>query len=350
MSESGEKTEPPTPKKIRDARKKGQVANSKDLTSTVLLVGMFSCMAILWKGILKDLKEVIYLAFYYIPNPREGLAEVVQGVFLKYVGISLPFIGVVFVLGIAANYIQVGPLLALESIKPDLKKLNPVDKLKQIFGVKNIVEFLKSSLKVVFLGTIVYFVIKGSIDPLLKIPYIGVRGVMELLPAVLQRFAIHVVLGYTAFSAFDFFFQKHQHFEQLKMTKDEVKREYKEMEGDPLIKSKRRQLHQELLTENTMETVKKSTAMVTNPTHFAVTLLYDEKKVPLPIVNAKGKGALAKRMIKTAKEAKVPIMENVWLARSLYDDVPENNYVPREYIPAVAEVLKWVKKQKEGGP
>lgn len=347
---SSEKTEKPTPKKIRDARKKGQVSKSTDVTSTALLVVLFALTAFFWEKALGYLKEMILLPIAYMDAPfKDGLSRVISGVILESVYIVLPYIGAVIIVGIFANYLQVGPVMAFEGIKPDFKKLNPVEKLKQIFSVKNFVEFLKSVLKVIFLSILIYMVVESVIDPLLKLPYLGKEGVLELLNPIMKVFCINVLIAYIIVASFDFFFQKKQHIKQLMMTKDEVKREYKEMEGDPMIKGKRKQLHRELSSQNTMETVKKSTAVVSNPTHYAVAMLYDGDKVPLPLVTAKGSGPLALAMLKIAEENNIPIMRNVWLAHALYDETSVNEYIPSELIEPVAEVMKWVQDLKEQG-
>ncbi len=344
---SDEKTEEPTQKKIDDARKKGQVANSKDVTSAALLAAICACMMASWEKMLMRTKEMLLLPIEMINAPfPEAFDAVVSGVLGTMVSLTVPFLAVVVVVGIASNFLQVGPLLAFESILPDLNKLNPIEKLKQTFGIKNIVEFLKSSLKVIILGTITYTMIKGLIDPLLKLPYSGPDAILILIGPIMQHFCTVVVMVYIVMAGFDFFFQRKQHNKQLKMSKDEVKREYKEQEGDPHIKSQRRQLHEEMLTQNTVETVKKSSAVVANPTHVCVAIYYDKDRTPLPRVSAKGKDHLAKLMRKAADEANVPIIENVWLARSLYDEVPKNAYIPREFIPAVVEVLKQVQQIK----
>lgn len=348
---SDEKTEEPTDKKIRDAREKGQVANSKDVTSTALLVGVFSCIMISWENILTKSKEMILLPMRLMHEPFEDATNTVMlDVFQKMVELIAPFLLIVIVLGIAGNFFQVGPLLAFKSIEPSFEKLDPMAKLKQIFGIKNLIEFIKSSLKTVILSVIVYKLIKEAIDPLMKLPYCGPNAILEILAPLMKHFAIWVTMVYIVVAGFDFFFQKNQHIKQLKMSKDEVKREYKEQEGDPLIKGKRRQLHEELLTQNTVETVKKSTAVVSNPTHVCVAILYEQGRTALPVVTAKGKDHIAKLMRKTAEAAGIPVFENVWLARSLYVDAEQNHFIPREYITPIVEVLKEVQriKQRQG--
>jgi type III secretion protein U len=164
----------------------------------------------------------------------------------------------------------------------------------------------------------------------------------------MKTLAMNVVFAYVAIAGFDYFFQRYQYIKQLKMSKDEVKREYKESEGDPQIKGKRRQLHQELLANDTMQRTRKATVVVTNPTHLAVAIYYDEKDNVLPTVLAKGEDHLAQRMKAVAREEGIPIMENVPLARALYANVPVDRYIPSDLIEPMAEVLRWVKELNEG--
>ncbi len=344
MSEGGEKTEEPTSKKIRDARNKGQVAISKDTVSTALLIAVFSYVWMAWGMMLRDCKELLLIPTYYYGAPfLYALENVATAIFLKIFALLAPLLLYVFIVAIASNFLQIGPLLAFESLKPDLSKLNPVSGMKKIFALKNVVEFLKSTAKVLFLGFFVYKVTKWMIDPLFKIPPTKMQGLMDLIPLLMKRFASYVMLAYTIVAAMDFFFQRHNHHKSLMMTRDEVKREYKESEGDPHIKGKRKQIHQEMMQEDNVKNTRKSTVVVTNPTHIAVALLYDANKKSLPIVVAKGKGLLAQRMRKAAEEEQVPIMENKELARTMYDTVKIRHYIPAELIEPVAAVLKWVR-------
>ena len=348
---SGEKTEQPTPKRERDARNKGQVAVSKEVVSTALLVAIFTWFMVGWKWMFGEVGEMILLpaTCYHLPF-EEALPKVLSGVAAAAALVTLPFLGLVIAGGIASNYFQVGALFTLEPLKPDLKKLNPIDKIKQMFSMKNLVEFLKSNFKIAFLGVLLYIVIRDAIGPLTHIPYGGLEGVTTLLAALLFRVALFTMLAYVIIAVADLFFQKHQHTKQLMMTKEEVKQEYKEMEGDPTIKSKRKQLHQELVMGDASEKVKKSSVLVTNPTHYAIAIYYEKDKVRLPMILAKGEGALALRMIKTAEEAGVPIMRNIPLAHNLFDNAMVDKYIPADLIEPVAEVLRWVMqlRQEEG--
>lgn len=342
MSESsGEKTEQPTDKKLRDARKKGQVAKSADVSSTWLLILAFCYLGIMKEFYLDHLTQLLTLPtlFYSVPF-KSALKEVLGGCMYEFIIMSIPFLGLIAINAIFINMVQIGPLLTFEPLKPDIKKLNPVQGAKKIFSKKNLIEFVKSIIKVSFLGYLIYRVIRSVIDPLLKIPYSGLGAVIDLLIPIMKMFAINTCVAYTIIAVADLFFQRSQHISDLKMTKDEVKREFKEMEGDPLIKGERKQLHQELAMSDTVQSTKSASALVTNPTHVAVALFYNENAVKLPVVTAKGKGGLALQMIKVARENNIPIMRDVNLAHSLYE-TKEYEYVPSDLIPEVAAVLKW---------
>ncbi len=343
-----EKTEQPTPKKIRDARKKGQVANSKDVTSTALLIVIFTYFGLRREYLLDTLMELIVAPTIFFTTPfEEAWVEVCCVGLMAGIKVVLPLTLLVFCTGVMANVLQFGLLLSAESIKPDINKLNPVSKVKQIFSMKNLIEFLKSAAKILFLGTLLYFVIRNTLDPLLKIPFTRVKDFITILPGILKTFAMNVGFAYVVVAFLDFIFQRHNHTKQLMMTKDEVKREYKESEGDPTIKGKRKQFHRELLQGSPAQKTKRASALVVNPTHYAIALYYNEIITPLPIVLAKGIDFQAQVMKKVAREFNIPIMENVPLAHALYDLADEGRYIPRELIEPVAQVIRWVQEKKE---
>ncbi len=347
---SGEKTEQPTSKRLRDSRQKGQVAKSQDVTTAVLMSATFTTVAVSWDWLLRELKELILLptAFYTVPF-EQAFQQVAYGVLTKAILLSLPVVLVGFLAGLAGSFLQVGPLLSFEPIKPELKKLNPLEKAKQIFSIKNGIEFLKSALKVIIIGVIVTLVIRSTIGPLTRLPYGGESALLASIGPIMKALAISVCAAYISIAGFDYFFQKYQHIKQLKMSKDEVKREYKESEGDPQIKGKRRQLHQELMANSQVQRTRKATVVVTNPTHLAVAIYYDEKDNTLPTVLAKGADHVAQQMKAAAREEGIPIMQNIPLARALYADVAVDRYIPPDLIEPMAEVLRWVKELRERG-
>lgn len=342
-SSSGEKTEQPTDKKIRDARKKGQVAKSNDVNITWLLIVIFSFLAATKGFYYEKIAEMVILpSYFYSVSFEDALPQVLHGIIVNFLLLSIPLLATIAVMGIFINFVQVGPLLTFEPLKPDFKKLNPVEGAKKIFSKKNIIEFIKSILKTLFLGYLVYRVIKEVINPLLLIPFAGIDGVISILGPIMKMFALNVCFAYIVVAVADIFFQRSQHTKDLMMTKDEVKREYKEMEGDPHIKGERKHLHQELVMSDTVQSTKKSSVLVTNPTHIAIAILYDESLAKLPIIVAKGEDYLAQLMIKTAQEENIPIMRNIPLAHDL-NAIPVYNYVPPDLLEAVAAVLKWAR-------
>ena len=232
--------------------------------------------------------------------------------------ILFPFMAVIIIGGVFSIYVQIGFLIAPDAIKPDLKRLNPVDKAKQIFSIKNLIEFAKNVIKIVFLSILIYLVLKRMIPELVMAPTAGPASMLTVLGLTMKTLAINIVVGYLIIASADFFFQQWQHRRQLMMTKDEVKQEYKEMEGDPIIKGKRRQLHEEIVLGDDERQVAGSTAVVTNPLHIAVAIRYEKGETELPVVTAMGRGVSAARIRDIANLAGVPITENLPLARDLY--------------------------------
>jgi type III secretion protein U len=348
-----DKTEDPTPKRLRDARNKGQVAQSKDVASTATLIVVFAYVAATWR---EDIDRLRHL-FDLIPRLYELEFGDALGILATAVGgealrMAVPPMLLAAVTGLLANYFQVGVLFSFQSMSPKLSNLNPAEGLKKIASKKNLLEFIKSTLKVSFLAYLLYAVLKGAMTSLLSVPYGGLPAVLDALGAVMRIVATYTVLAYVAVASADFLLQRHMHRKGLMMSKDEVKQEYKEMEGDPHIKSKRKQLHREMLAGGALDKTRKSTVLVTNPTHLAIALRYEEGETPLPVVMAKGEGVLARRMVEQARAQGIPILQNVPLAHDLYERSDVDRYIPTELIEPVSEVLRWVRElsQEPGAP
>ena len=340
-----DKTEQPTPKKLRDARKKGQVVKSREIGSTAIVIGVFVTLWVFFDSMMERLEGMITLPTNYYDAPFfEGLTSVLTGVLIDVLLISLPIVILAMVLGVIANYFQVGVLFSFDPVKPDLKKINPASGIKKIFSMNNLIELLKNILKIVILSYLIYIVLRHSFSPLLQIPNLGLQSVLPVLGGIMKNLVIYSSAGFFLIAVLDYMLQKKQHVKKLKMTKDEVKREYKEMEGDPIVKGKRKQLHREMAMDETVQKTKKSSVVVTNPERLAIALLYEKEKTPLPVILAKADGILAKRMIEVAREEGIPIMRNVPLARELYEHGEVDQYIPTELIEPVAEVLKWVQQ------
>ncbi len=346
-----EKTEPPTDKKIRDSRKKGQVANSKELVSAFMLTVILMYFWVTSDFLLTHFTKLISLPadFYELPF-RDALPGVFKALFKHVFLILLPVIGLTLIGGIFINFVQVGPLLAFQGLKPDLKKLNPAQGMKKIFAMKNLVEFIKSSVKICFLGTLMFLLVKNAIADLVIAPAFGIGSIIDIGADQFKKVIIYTLLAFALVAAFDVFYQRMRYTKDLMMSKDEIKREYKEQEGDPLIKSKRKQFHREMIEGGVEKKVASSSAVVTNPTHCAVAITYKAEKTPLPVIVAKAEGTRAQRIIEIAKKASVPIMQNIPLARGLYEAAECDHYIPSDFIEPVAEVLQWVQQLKSQTP
>jgi type III secretion protein U len=344
---TGDKTEEPTPKKLRDAREKGQVPQSREATSTALLIVLLAYIATMWHPALARLKAEFDLIPRLYERPfEEAMTLLLSTIIGDAAAILGPLLLVVFVTAVLAGFLQVGPVLSLEPVKPSLDKLNPMAALKKMFSLKNLIEFAKAIFKTLFLGALVYLVIRNGIPVLVQAPYGGREATVSVLEQLLFQMAIYAVLASLAVAAADILVQRYLHKKQLRMTKDEVKREYKENEGDPHIKAKRKQLHREMLQGGMVERSRQATVLVTNPTHLAIALRYEEDETPLPVVLAKGEGVLALRMIEMAVAEGIPVLENVPLAHDLMDRGTLDQAIPPELIAPVAEVLRWVRELK----
>lgn len=346
---SSEKTEQPTSKKLREARNQGQVAKSKDLAQTFQIVAIFGYIVVSGDAITESIMELIVAPFAVMNMPFGPAVNVLyEDLIDRAVDILMPFLLIVLVLGIFGEMVQTGVLFAFEALKPSAKKLNVIENAKHMFSKKNIVEFLKSFFKVVFLSVLVFILIRDSLGTLLDIPLAGIAGVGLAVADLLKLLIINIAIVYIVISFFDFGWQRFLHTKELMMSKEEVKQEYKEMEGDPLIKSQRKQLHKEMLAQGAVQQARKASVVVTNPTHLAIALYYDKDETPLPVVLAKGEGALAEAMIKAAREEGVPVLQNIPLAHALFDEAAVDQYIPSELLEPVAEVLRLVKKLASG--
>ena len=346
---AGEKTELPTPKKLRDARQKGQVCSSKDIVSTSILIVLFVLLG--WMGIaLMDDSSMLlgYIGDRMGEDPFASTRQAMGMTALVICKHSFIFVLVAAVIGIAANTAQIGFLFTFEPIIPKLEKLSPVEGAKKIFSMKNLFEFLKNIVKVCFLGYLLYKIIWASVPELLTMCYGTVDDIFPCLKLMLKRLAVYTAFGYIVIAIVDRLFQGRNFTKQMMMTKDEVKREYKEMEGSAEIKQAQRQFRDEILNgPDPVKAAKKSSVVVTNPTHLAVGVRFNAEEAPLPRICALGSGRIAKIIRETALAEGIPIMEDKPLARALYAEGKVEDFIPESLIEPVAEVLKWAKQLQD---
>jgi flagellar biosynthesis protein FlhB len=348
-----EKTEEPTPKRLRDARRKGQIAFSQDVPgAAAFLAGM--ALVVFWAPRIADhfreqfvtvtkavgRVDASTLAGVWSGPFREagfawmwGAGTVVAGVALAGVGLAVA---------------QAGFNLTFERLRPQLAKLNPVQGLKRWFSIAGLVELLKTAAKVAIVFAVGYYAVSGRFEGILSLHRVDLVRFYELLAQVLWSFVLPAGFAFALISGFDYYFQWRRWKKGLMMSKDEVKQEYKEQEGDPIIKSQRKALHQELAMQQIAHEVPLADAVVVNPTHLAVAVKYDRDKMAAPRVTAKGGGAIARRMRELARKHEVPLVRDVSLARALFA-VEMGRYIPRDLYEAVAEVLLFASRLREEG-
>lgn len=349
-----EKTEKATPKKIKDARKKGQVAKSQDFPAAFTFIVSIALVLIMSGLIYDNLTSFMINMFRMISsdldmtNKAAGLlSTAIQVIFMS----SLPIMAITALVGVFVNFLIIGPLFSMEALKPDLKRLNPIDNLKNMFKVKTFVELIKSILKISGALILIYSVVSNSLPDIIATVTLPVFGTALVFSNFLFKVVVRVGIFFIAIAIFDLVFQKRNFSKQMMMEKFEVKQEYKDTEGDPHIKGKRQQIAREIAYQDGgANSVRRAKAVVTNPIHIAVALEYDDKADPAPKILTMGKGIIADKIIQVAQEYRVPIMRNVALANQLYNLGAINQYVPEETYSAIAEILKWLAQLEEVGP
>jgi len=349
---SQEKTELPTRKRYEDARKKGQVAQSKELTMFFSLICILAYFLFFFNTLYGNFLEIYdnifhTITFFSFAHSRENelsLATIVgsaMGVLrLAVLVILIPTLIAAFV-SAAMNVAQLGGFaLATEVFELDIKKFNPVTNAKNIFSMKNLIKFGKDMLQLTLMFYISYYIVSNDIQDLIKSAYYDVFTIAFVFFKVIAEVVIALMIIYIIFSIADFFIQKKQLEKQLMMTKEELKNEFKETEGNPETKGRRREMHRELLEEDAMSSsIRQSSLVITNPTHIAIVILYNPKKVKLPAVVLKVRGKTAPLVTKLAKKFNIPIVRDVWLARRLYDYAEVGKYIPSSLILPVADII-----------
>lgn len=344
---SDEKTEEATPKRKSDARKKGQIARSKDVGLAITFIATILVIVILSDTVVGSFKKNI---IYFLSEA--GSIELTNGtvkgltslVLSKMATTLLPIVLPIMVAGVAASLLQSGFLIVKDAIKPSLGKLNPINGFKNMFSKRSAVELIKNLISISIIVYLAYSYVKDNFYKILNIgnlylPTMGVE-VKSLLLGIFYRIAIFVV----AVAAIDYLVQVLLHKKEMRMTKEEIKEEYKQMEGDPQIKSKIKQKQREMSRRRMIDSVGDATVVITNPTHLAVAIKYEEGNMEAPQVVAKGADLLAMKIKEKARESDVPIIENKPLARMIYEQVEIDKYIPQDMYQAVAEILAMVYK------
>jgi type III secretion protein U len=340
-----EKTEQATPKKLRDARKKGQVAKSQDFPSAFTFVVSISTV-LLSAGYVYEILSSFLVSMFKMSSSDPDLQNRAGGILMQTIMVifnaSLPIVLVTVLVGLLVNLIIVGPMFSMEAMKPDVKRLNPVTNIKNLFKFKTLFELLKSVFKILGALVLIYSVMWNSLGEIISTAGISVFASSQVFLDFLVKVVIRVGMFFLAIAIFDLIFQKRTFSKEMMMEKFEVKQEYKDTEGDPHMKSKRRQTAQEIAYQEGVQSVKRSRAVITNPVHIAVAIEYDPETEPAPKIVVMGKEAIADTIIRLAQEYGIPIMRNVTLAQTLFEKGRISDYVPEETYQAIAEILRWL--------
>jgi len=343
-----ERSEPATPKKRDEARKKGQVAKSREIPSVLVLLSALSVFYFVGDWMFNQMNIVtrdILIQISYWRLNAESAHDLMWYLFQKVVIILSPLLICVALAGILGNIAQVGFLLTGEAMSPKFSKLNPLDGIKRLFSVTSLTELIKSIFKVIIIGSIGYNILRGEMDQIPALVGADIRSILGFVGRVALKLGYYVCLVLIVLAALDFVFQRWKHERDLRMSKQEIKDEHKQREGDPLIRSRIRSAQREMAMKRMMEAVPKATVIITNPTHLAIAIKY-ERGLPAPVVVAKGAGHIAARIRELAGQHDIPIIEQKPLARALYKEVEIGGYVPVDLYHAVAEVLAYVYRLK----
>ncbi|EOI6457136.1 TPA: EscU/YscU/HrcU family type III secretion system export apparatus switch protein [Yersinia enterocolitica] len=339
--ESSEKNEKPTAKRLREAREKGQVIKSVEITSGGQLVVLVAYFFLVGNSIIDQIGALIRSTINQLQQPFTfALARIgseCTAVLIHIVGILG---GALILMTILAGIAQVGPLFATKAVAFKGEHINPIDNAKQLFSLRSLFELIKSLLKVGVLTLIFGYLLARYATSFGYLAYCGSSCAIPVFGTLMSWLLGALIACYVVFSLLDYTFQRYNTMKQLKMSHEEVKREYKDSDGDPHIKQKRRQLQQEVQSGSFAKNVQRSTAIVRNPTHFAVCLFYHPDDAPLPMVIEKGKGERAALIIKLAEQQGIPIVENIALARVLHRDVVCGDTIPETLFEPVAAILR----------
>ena len=350
MAEQEEKTEPPTGKRKQETRQEGQVAKSTELNSVVILiVGIFSIYLFRYK-LFHGLAEMMQLVFNEMTNIVLTVSSVhhFAGIGIKWFAKLIgPILICLLIAGIVINLVQVGFLFTIKPIMPKLDKINPIKGLKNLFSMSKVFELIKNILKIVIIGTVAFITLKGSMGIFFGLSDCSVGQIFEVLFGTMFKLGIRIALVLIILAIIDYIYQRYKHYQQMKMTKHEVKEERKQMEGDPKVKSRIRSLQIEMARRRMMGDVPKATVIITNPTFLAIALKYEMGLDKSPLVLAKGKRKVAEKIKEIAKEHDIPIVEDKPLAQAMYDVIEVNEEIPQEFFTPMAEILAYVYRLKE---
>lgn len=348
-TDASQKTEEPTARKLEEAHKRGQVVFSREVTSWVMLFTATILVLTAGPGLMTGLRDSLKIFLAHpdrIPTDALGLSGVLRDLFLEVGGVMVLPLLALSVMAALAGFIQTGPLFTVDPIKPDLSKISLIKGFSRLFSMRSIVEFIKGLIKLAVVSLAGVIVLRPYFDSVEH--FVGLdlgQGLFDL-ETLFLKMMIAVLAVLSVLSVMDYLYQRHDFMKKMRMSKQEIKDEFKQTEGDPQVKARLRELRERRARQRMMQAVPEADVVITNPTHFAVALKYDTKDMPAPMMVAKGTDLIAEKIKEIAKEHKVPIVENAPLARALYDSMEIDQVIPPEHYKTVAEVIRYVFRLK----
>ncbi len=350
---AGEKTEKATPKRKREAREKGQVFKSKEMITALSLAAMFGALSVFGEQIINNIKDLLRYFFSQqdVTKPFTAVtaSTAVADAILMLLTILAPVLIAALICAVVFNVLQVGFIFSTKAMAPKMERISMGAGFKRIFSKQTLMELVKSLVKIAILGAVAYSEYERTMG---KYPSLMTEDIEFSITAfvdILFSAAFKLALALAVFAPFDYMFQRWKHNKDMMMTKQEIRDEYKTTEGNPQIKSRITQKQRQMSRMRMVQAIKDADVVITNPTHYAIGLEYKEEKTSAPVVVAKGKDYLAQKIKEKAREHKIEIVENKPLARSLYFFCDVGDEVPEDLYKAVAEVLAYVYRMKQGG-
>jgi len=343
--DSASKTEEATPRRLEEARKEGDVAKSADLAQVCALAGAFGALA-LGGGMLARNLAASLMPFIAHPDTIELHGQAGAAVTWQVMAAAGPILaavlGATMLAGVGGNLVQHGVLFTTAKLKPDLSKLSPAQGFKRLFGIDGLMNFLRAALKVLLVSAVAWWVLAPHARELPGLVAVGPLGVLTYSVGVGKSLMLAVIALLALGAVLDFVWQRQRFLSRMRMTKEELKEDFKQSEGDPHVKARQRQIRMERARRRMIQQVPKATVVVANPTHYAVALRYEQGETPAPQCLAKGVDAVALKIREVAEEAGVPVIEDPPLARALYANVEVDEIIPQQHYEAVAKIIGFV--------
>jgi flagellar biosynthetic protein FlhB len=340
--EFGERTEPATPRRRIEARQRGQVPRSHELTTAMLLLGLLLLLKYFGPGVWHTLLSIVYRGLSTGQTDRGQLAPFSRGVALDAFRAVAPLLGIAFILALAVTAAQVGWLVTLHPLTPSLAKINPLNGLRRMFSSRSLVTLAINTVKLALVAAVAWLTISGQIHAILAAIDTDHAVLLARAADLTYTLGVRLALLLVVLAIIDYVYQRYRHERDLRMTKEEVKEELRRMEGDPILKRRRRQVQMQLAMQRVRSAVPQADVVVTNPTHLAIAIQYDADKMNAPVVVAKGADYLALRIRELAAAHGIPMVERPTLARLMYDAVEVGKEVPSRFYQAIAEILAYV--------